>query len=104
MNNHLWARLVLIALAFILTSCQGEMSALDPRGEGATHIANLWVVMLVIGALVYVQVIALCFVALFRRRTFNSGDTDPPDVSPPSPTTRTFIVANGIAIPIVVLT
>jgi cytochrome c oxidase subunit II len=104
MHSLKWASRIAAALLLTLTSCQGEASALNPRGEGATHIANLWVIMLIIGALVYVQVIALCFTALFHKRNSNNDDTVIPDVSPPSRSARNFIVANGIAIPIVILT
>jgi cytochrome c oxidase subunit II len=90
-----------VLLTLILAACQGESSALNPHGEGAQHIANLFVVMLIIGAVVYIQVLSIFFMALFHRRT---ASDDSPDVSPPSRSARTFIIANGIAIPIVILT
>ncbi|MBC8171060.1 MAG: cytochrome c oxidase subunit II [Anaerolineae bacterium] len=86
---------------WLLTGCQGENSFLNPRGEGATHIANLWWIMLIIGAVVYLQVLAFLALALFRRK---SSEDDKPDISPPSLRSRNFIIANGIALPIVILT
>lgn len=100
-KNCFWLTLILLLL---LTACQGEMSALDPHGEGAMHIADLWIVMLIIGAVVYLQVISFLILALFHRRSPNTSEIGPPDVSPPSHTARMFIIANGIAIPIAILT
>jgi cytochrome c oxidase subunit 2 len=61
--------------------------------------------MLIVGAVVYVQVLALFFLALFRRRAAVANQSDDlPDTSPPSRSAQTFIIANGIAIPIVILT
>lgn len=90
------------ASIFLLSACQGENSFLNPRGEGAVHIANLWWVMLAIGAVVYVQVVSLLVMALFRRRT-STSENDQPDTSPPSRNSQRFIIANGIAIPIAIL-
>lgn len=92
-----------IGLIF-LTACEAETSALNPRGEGATHIANLWIIMLIIGAVVYLQVISFIVLALFQRRQPENVDALAPDTSPPSNRARNFIIANGIAIPIVILT
>lgn len=89
---------------FVLSACQGETSILNPRGEGATHIANLWWIMFIIGMVVYLQVISFLAYALFRRRESSISEANNADISPPSPNTRTFIVANGIAIPTAVLT
>ncbi|MCA0453454.1 MAG: cytochrome c oxidase subunit II [Chloroflexi bacterium] len=98
------SRLLLLVLCVVLlAACQGESSILDPSGEGAMHIANLWWVMLIIAAVVYVQVISFLLLALFRRRNADGGG-QLPDTGPPSKHARTFIVVNGIAIPIAILT
>lgn len=89
---------------FALSACQGETSILNPRGEGATHIANLWWIMLIIGTVVYLQVISFLAYALFRRRESSISEANNADISPPSQNARTFIVVNGIAIPTAVLT
>ncbi len=88
-------------LPIVLASCQGELSVLNPQGDGAAHIANLWWIMLIVAAVIYLQVISFLALALFRRRAI--PENAPADPSPPSRGARNFIVANGIAIPVVVL-
>lgn len=94
-------RRVVYLIFFALCSCQGELSVLNPRGDGAAHIANLWWIMLIVAVMVYIQVLAFLLLALIRRR--DALASDPPDTSPASPGARTFLIANGIAIPIVIL-
>lgn len=101
-NRKRWTALALVA-GLGAAGCQAETSFLDPRGEGAAHIANLWWIMLIIGTVVYIQVIALLGLALFRSRQAPSLDSDLPDTSPPSTSARAFIIANGIAIPLALL-
>lgn len=93
----------IIGVCLLLAGCQAETSVFDASGEGAKQIANLWIIMLLIAAVVYVQVLALLGLALFHRRSRATED-DTPDVSPPSARARNFIIINGIAIPIVILT
>ena len=94
---------ILICLLLMSFSVYGqEASVLDPHGEQAREIANLWSVMLFIAIAVYGQVLSLFFMGLFRRRRdFDENDT--PDISPPSRNTHLFIIANGVAIPVVIL-
>jgi cytochrome c oxidase subunit 2 len=94
---------ILFALLFILSACQEPNSVFNPRGEGAEQIADLWLLMLVIGTLVFVQVVVLLLFALFRNRT-SKELTQLADTSPPSRSQQSFIIANGIAIPVVILT
>lgn len=94
---------ILVSCVLLLAGCDAETSALNPRGEGARHIANLWIIMLLIAAVVYVQVLSLLGLALFHRRSRNAED-DVPDISPPSSRARNFIIINGIVIPLVILT
>jgi cytochrome c oxidase subunit 2 len=95
--------LLRIFLILMLAACQGEMSVFDPHGTDAVHIANLWMVMLIIGAVVYLQVISLLIMALFHRRESGTSEIGPPDTRPASSRARAFIVVNGIAIPIAIL-
>lgn len=97
----IWFAMSCIAL---LSACQSETSILNPRGEGAAHIANLWWIMLIIGLVVYVQVISFLAFALFRRRATVEINENNADISPPSHNARNFIVINGIAIPTAILT
>ncbi|MBC7810627.1 MAG: cytochrome c oxidase subunit II [Burkholderiales bacterium] len=94
--------LLWIFLLLIVTACDAETSVLNPHGEGAEHIANLLIFMLIVGAVVYLQVIILFLIALFRRRAATTNDT--PDTKPPSRNAQLFIIANGIALPIIILT
>lgn len=94
---------IYVLLLFILSACQEPNSAFNPRGEGAEHIANLWLLMLVIATLVFVQVIVLLLFALFRNRPRTVSANDLANTSPPTRSEKTFIIANGIAIPVVIL-
>ncbi len=94
---------LVVALMLFLTACQGENYFLNPRGEGAIYIANLWWIMLTIAALIYVEVLVLLALALFRRSQRDTPMDAPPNVKPPSRNSRLFIVVNGIAIPVLVL-
>jgi cytochrome c oxidase subunit II len=88
-------------ILLVLSGCQADISALNPRGEGAMHISRLWLLMFLIGAVVYLQVVILMLLALFRRRVSSSEDT--PDTRPTSSRAQTFILVNGIAIPTAIL-
>jgi cytochrome c oxidase subunit 2 len=71
------------------------------------EIANLWWIMLAIAAVVYVAVLVYVALALFRGGRARSASQNlndlPPILEGPSPTSHTFIVVNGIAIPVIVL-
>jgi cytochrome c oxidase subunit 2 len=92
----------LLSLAVLLAACQPDApSVLNPRGEGAQHIANLWWVMFAIAAVVYGAVVVMLVLALVRPR--RSSDDLSPDLTPNPPGSRAFIVANGIVIPVIIL-
>ena len=59
----------MIALAML--SGRGIQSALEPAGEHAQRIANLWDFFLVVSAVIYVLVMMALLAALFRRRRAN---------------------------------
>jgi cytochrome c oxidase subunit 2 len=80
-----------------------DVSVFEPYSDDARQIAGLWLVMLVIATLVYIQVVSFLLIALFRKRRTNAEAAATPDISPPSRNTRLFIIINGIAIPIVIL-
>jgi len=70
---------------------------LNPEGPVARAMANLWWLMFGIGVAVFVLVIVLLAVGLFRRR-------DPTDaVVGDDRVTRSFIVVGGVALPVIVV-
>jgi cytochrome c oxidase subunit 2 len=95
--------LLLFGLLLLTSACQAETSVFNPRGDGARHIADLWMIMLIIAVVVYLQVIALFSLAVFRRGRASAAESVPPDTRPPSRRALLFIIANGIAIPLVIL-
>lgn len=60
-------RALLPAAAAGLAGCSGALSALDPAGPAAAHIAALWWAMLAGAALIIVFVTTLLLLALRRR-------------------------------------
>jgi cytochrome c oxidase subunit 2 len=53
----------------LLTGCTGDLSALDPAGPFAGAIANLWWLMLAGSALIFLLVLALFLLVVFRPGT-----------------------------------
>jgi cytochrome c oxidase subunit 2 len=88
--------LVAAAALAALSACGVEAPALSPRGPAAARIAELWWILFWLGSAVFVGVIGLLLLALFRRRGA-AGEERPADV-------RRFIVGGGIALPLVVVT
>lgn len=78
-------------------STAGLGGALDPRGPVAREISDLWWVMLLLGAAVYVGVVAFLVVGLMRRRRDESAVSG--DEGVPSK----WILLGGVALPAVVL-
>lgn len=64
-----------VVVAAILGGCDG---ALNPEGPRAEDLARSWWLMFVMGTIVYVFVLAVLAVALFRRRR-SDDDSDPLD-------------------------
>lgn len=84
-------RLLLLLPAFVCAGCAGLQSALDPRGPAAADIARLSWVMFGAATVVTLFVTALLLRSLMRSR--------PRPVSE-----RIFILAGGIALPVITLT
>lgn len=99
---RLVCRGIIILSPFLLSACQGPISILDPHGEGAFHIANLWWIMLAIATVIYLLVLVYLALALLQHRKQSAADPTP-ILEPPSRTSHLFIIINGIAIPFVVL-
>lgn len=64
-------------LVLAVTGCaaaEEQQSILNPAGSHAEAVHSLWIWLLVIGAVVWVLVIALLIVAVLRRRRADAGD------------------------------
>jgi cytochrome c oxidase subunit II len=96
------AALAALALAALASGCGG---ALDPRGEGAQRIADLWWVMFWLSLLPLAIVTAALIVILIRRRRENrSGAGRPePDLSVSERLDRRVILLGGVVLPILLL-
>jgi cytochrome c oxidase subunit 2 len=110
-----WTRFTRLgfALVFLLSGCGGEpvQSTLHPAGPAAADIAWLWWVMCGAFTAVFVLVLVLLVIAIFRSSGGSSpataGSDSPSEaverMSPPLGRTG-FIVAGGVALPLAVLT
>jgi cytochrome c oxidase subunit II len=99
----------LSAASLPLGGCAGAPSALEPRGIRAAAIADLWWIMLAVATVVYVVVIALLLVALFRPRSEPVGGSRRRGVAARA-TARlssfagmALVVGGGVVLPVVVL-
>jgi cytochrome c oxidase subunit II len=72
--------------------------SLDPQGPVAETMADLWWLMLALGGAVFVLVVALLVVGLFRKR--RSSESEPLSDAAVS---RAWLVGGGIVLPVVVL-
>lgn len=81
----------------LLAGCESAPSALDPRGPRAADIAGLWWYMLIAGTAVFVIVMALLLIGLFRRRRATVTER----VGPLS--SLSFVVWGGAIIPAIIL-
>lgn len=99
LSLRLWSAALLTLGALAACSPVEEAtSALDPKGHGAAQIADLWWFMLITATIVYVVVMSLLAINLFRRRR-----EEPDLTAPPSPRSHLFILIGGAAIPAVIL-
>lgn len=80
-----------------LYGCARAPSGLSPQGAGAAQIANLWWIILALGAAIFVGVMALLLYALFRRRRRPAGS------EASSRRTWLMIAGGGILLPVIVL-
>jgi cytochrome c oxidase subunit II len=82
-----------------MVTAQGEGGVLDPQGPVSQAMANLWWLMLGLGAAVFVAVVVVLALGLFRRRP--AGEPEP-DGQRRNPFGRWFVVG-GVVVPLVIL-
>ncbi|MGH2522292.1 MAG: cytochrome c oxidase subunit II, partial [Anaerolineales bacterium] len=82
----------------LLSACAGAPSTLSPQGPAAARIANLWWVLFGLGVAVWVFVMGVLFVALFRRRRDEATEHG---ALPGSPSA--WIVGGGMVMPAIIL-
>jgi cytochrome c oxidase subunit 2 len=79
----------------VLSGCAAETSILRPAGPAAARIADLWWLMLGLATVIFIGVIGLLLMALFRRRRADER-------TPPARGQR-FILGGGIILPAAVI-
>jgi cytochrome c oxidase subunit II len=57
---------MIAAASLALTACSGQQSILDPAGKGARDSASIWWLMFWLGTIVFIVVLALILMAVFR--------------------------------------
>jgi cytochrome c oxidase subunit 2 len=82
-----------------LVTAQREGGALDPQGPVSQAMADLWWLMLGLGGVVFVTVVVVLALGLFRRRPAPEQDTGP---ERPNRFGRWFLVG-GVVAPLVIL-
>jgi cytochrome c oxidase subunit 2 len=82
-----------------MVTAQREGGALDPQGPVSQAMADLWWLMLGLGGAVFVAVVVVLALGLFRRR---AAGEPPPDRQRRDSFGRWFVIG-GVAVPLVVL-
>lgn len=75
-----------------------EISVLNPQGDIAESISNLFWILMIMGVPIYIYVIGLVIYTFFSRRHQPDKDSQTPEVED-SPGTLRFIVFNSVIIP-----
>jgi cytochrome c oxidase subunit II len=93
---------LIAASALLLTGCASMPSSLKPQSDAAVQIATLWWVMFGLGTVIWVGVIVLLLVGLFRRRRTPGTFVPLPDDQRVQ-TVNIWILGGGIMMPTLVL-
>lgn len=94
--RHRWGcfdvlRFCSLGLLSLVSGCQGPQSALDPAGKGASDLANLFWVMAVGGAVIWLIVVGLGVYSLFRPESGNRKKA------------AVYIIGGGVIFPTLIL-
>jgi cytochrome c oxidase subunit II len=91
--------LALLALVLTLAACEGPESFLDVAGPGSRDIAGVWWLMFTLGSIIWVLVIALVGVILWRKRRGPTPQDDERELR----VERRFLYGGGIIMPAIIL-
>lgn len=97
-----YAVFLITVSAAILSGCTGMPASINPQSSATVQITALWWVMFVLGAIIWVGVILLLLVGLFRRRHTPKA-YDPLPEQQNMRTVNLWIVGGGIVMPTLVL-
>jgi cytochrome c oxidase subunit 2 len=102
-RKNLWAAGLLASASFLFASCGGRQSALDAAGIQAERLQDLWWLFFYITAAVYVIVMAVLLVALFRNKKVD--ERTPAEVEPDEAreTRIGYVVKAAVAVTLVTL-
>lgn len=91
--SKIFPKFILLPLAALLIGCEAAPSTFAPKGPAAEQISQLWWVMFGMGTAVYIVVMGLMLLALFRRQkpAFLTGNG------------RRLIVVGGLIVPVIIL-
>ena len=94
---------MLASASFLFASCGGRQSALDAAGIQAERLQDLWWLFFYITAAVYLIVMAVLLIALFRNKKVD--ERTPPEVEPDEnrETRIGYIVKGAVAVTVVTL-
>jgi cytochrome c oxidase subunit II len=93
----LWAMAsVGMGLLLVLPGCTGEASALTPAGPAAQRISELWWLMFSLATVIFLGVMGLFLLALFRRRGTSEEGQKPIN-------SNLLIMSGGVALPVLVI-
>jgi cytochrome c oxidase subunit 2 len=101
MNRAISNSVILGSLA--LSACGGPQNALDPAGVQSGRIESLWWMFFWITAVIYIVVIAVLLIAIFRRNRAKEGDEPETKPEPGRDGKASNIVKGAVAITVVTL-
>jgi cytochrome c oxidase subunit 2 len=90
-----------VATSLLTAGCAGNPNALNPQGQGAAEISNLWWLMITLATLVSILVIALLVGTWVRgRRPLRPGAVDEVTADERG---RRWILYGGVIMPVLIL-